>query len=203
MKLSTLSAIHLTAAVGLAVTAFTPDADAVPINGMITFAPVASLDIPGSIHTVSGMTTVTFPAPMTVATTSGSYDSVGLGANASFMKFAFTGSGTDSDLLSAPVNVWSVGGFAFGLTNLTNTFVGSTSFSIMGEGFAYGPGDFTGTAGTFSLAGGIDGTTFTFQRTETVSGTAPVEVPDTGGTLTLLGMGVLGLEGLRRRLSLA
>ena len=201
-KLSAIAAIHLAAAIGLTAMILTPKADAVPVTGAITFAPAAGLDIPGGIPTEGDVTSVTFPAPMTVASTLGSYSAVGPGTQASFMKFAFTGSGTASELVSAPVSVWSVGGFSFSLTSLTDTFVGSSSFSIMGEGIAFGPGDFTGTAGTFSLAGSVDGTTFTFQRTETVNAGA-AEVPDTGATLALLGMGLLGLEGFRRKLALA
>ena len=175
-----------------------PAAKAVPINGTITFSPPDPNTF-GSVTTVAGTTTVAFPTPMLVQTTVGDYNAVPLLTPATFTNFSFTGSGAASTLVGAPITVWTVGGFSFQLTSLLSTTVSPGVFSILGSGIASGAG-FQDTAGVFSLSGTGTQPSFTFQASTTASGVA---VPDGGATVALLGLTLVGLEAMRRKLVLA
>ena len=175
-----------------------PAAKAVPINGTITFSPPDPNTF-GSVTTVAGTTTVAFPTPMLVQTTVGDYNAVPLLTPATFTNFSFTGSGAASTLVGAPITVWTVGGFSFQLTSLLTTTVSPGVFSILGTGIASGAG-FQDTAGVFSLSGTGNQPSFTFQASTTASGVA---VPDGGTTVALLGLTLVGLEGMRRKFMLA
>jgi hypothetical protein len=175
-----------------------PAAKAVPINGTITFSPPDPNTF-GSVTTVAGTTTVAFPTPMLVQTTVGDYNAVPLLTPATFTNFSFTGSGAASTLVGAPITVWTVGGFSFQLTSLLSTTVTPGVFSILGTGIASGAG-FQDTAGVFSLSGTGNQPSFTFQASTTASGVA---VPDGGATVALLGLTLVGLEAMRRKLVLA
>ena len=190
----------LLAALGIACFAWTatPSANAIPINGTITFSPPDPNTF-GTVTTSGGTTSVVFPTPMLVQTTVGDYNAVPLLTPATFTNFSFTGSGAASTLVGAPITVWTVGGFSFQLTSLLSTTVSPGVFSILGNGIANGPG-FQATAGVFSLSGTGNQPTFTFQASTTASGVA---VPDGGTTVALLGLTLVGLEGMRRKFMLA
>jgi hypothetical protein len=88
--------------------------------------------------------------------------------------------------------------YSFDLTALTSGAVtGSgalTSMGFTGTGTAYING--VGSAATWSLQGGGRNFQFTFSSsTTTASG-----VPDGGATVALLGMGLVGIAALRRKL---
>ena len=167
--------------------ALTPSASAIPINGTITFSPPDPSTF-GTVTTAGGTTTVAFPTPMLVQTTTGDYNPVALGSTATFTNFSFTGSGAASNLVGAPITVWTVGGFSFQLNSLTSTVVPASgtlgAFSILGTGVATGAG-FEDTLGTFSLSGTGVSPQFTFQASTSAVGQ---RVPDGGATVALLGL---------------
>ncbi len=95
--------------------------------------------------------------------------------------------------------LWSVGGFSFDLDTATIDTQNSHLLSITGTGTLSGAG-FDPTPGTWAFsaqsAGGIHQTSFTFSAdTNTGAG-----VPDGGSAVALLGIALVGLEGLRRKL---
>jgi hypothetical protein len=90
--------------------------------------------------------------------------------------------------------LWSVAGFTFDL--LSSTVVTHTSgfLSIEGAGIVSGNG-FDPTAMTWSFTSqNKGGSTFSF------SGTGATVVPDGGSALALLGVALVGIELLRRKL---
>ena len=104
---------------------------------------------------------------------------------------------------TATPGLWSVtfGGntFSFDLASDTVFSPRSTQFlNVSGPGTIHGTG-FLDTPGEWSFtstnANGQDRTSFTFTTDTTANG-----VPDGGATVALLGLGLAGLEGLRRLL---
>lgn len=94
---------------------------------------------------------------------------------------------------SQPINaLWSVGGFTFDLATISQTVSNPTQLGFVGTGSISSAG-FDTTAGTWQMTFGRSGSAFTFQATST-------SVPEGGAAIALLGLGLLGLEGARRRL---
>ena len=95
--------------------------------------------------------------------------------------------------------LWSVGGFSFDLDTATIDTQNSHLLSITGTGTLSGAG-FDPTPGTWAFsaqsAAGIHQASFTFSA-DTNTGPG---VPDGGSAVALLGIALVGLEGLRRKL---
>jgi hypothetical protein len=119
--------------------------------------------------------------------------------------FAFIPAGTQATMAqpwifnpSTPTpGLWSVGGFTFDLFSSTIVTQNAHFLSITGTGIVSGNG-FDPTAMEWSFttqsAGGRTGTIFSF------SANNGVVVPDGGPAVALLGIGLIGIEVLRRKL---
>jgi len=107
-----------------------------------------------------------------------------------------------SSILGAGV-IYKVDGFTLTLTSLTLTSESAKNLILDGEGFLSGHG-YQKTPGdiniAFSRSGNrLPGASFTFAATSSAN---PVPtVPDGGTTAMLLGVGLLGVAGLRRKLA--
>src|SRR5215217_5205370 len=113
---------------------------------------------------------------------------------------------------SAPASpLWTVGGFVFNLTSSTIVLQTSKFFVIEGRGILTGPAGFDATPGTWALTGqqadGSQQNSFSFSANisgvgEAVPGGAEVKVsvPDGGSTVALLGVALIGVAALRRKL---
>jgi VPDSG-CTERM motif len=98
---------------------------------------------------------------------------------------------------TATPGLWSVGGFTFDLLSATVVVQNAKTLSIEGTGIVSGNG-FDPTAMDWSFttqsAGGKTRTTFSF------SGNGVTGVPDGGSAVALLGIALIGIEVLRRKL---
>lgn len=188
MKLSkNICALLITAS--LATGFATQQAKAVQISGSIDFA--------GTAH---------FNAPLTTATQVVDFANTHVEfATGDFATFTST---NDPVAITAPYvfnpstsysPLWSVGGFVFNLaqsTIITQTQSGlliTGTGTLMGNGFDDTPGAWAissqnpgqSSRSTFAFSAGIDA--------------LPSQVPDGGSSVALLGVGLMMLEGLRRR----
>ena len=165
-------------------------ANAVPITGSITFSGGVQLN-----GTSAGNSTAVLSwnneagGPPVVSSTSGSFNTVAIGTQATFTnnyQFNFVGS----------FLLWQVGGFSFTLNQSNIVFQGPGFVTVQGFGTLSGNG-FDPTAGIWR---------FTSQDPSagappTFSFSASTEaLPEGGATLALLGLGLAGVEGLRRKL---
>jgi hypothetical protein len=98
--------------------------------------------------------------------------------------------------------LWSVGGFIFNLTSFNtpvrtdNSSPTPDTLGLSGTGIISGAG-FDATLGGWTWTGTMDGTsTFSFAST-TIAGAG---VPDGGATVLLLGVALVGIATLRRRM---
>ena len=87
---------------------------------------------------------------------------------------------------------WQVGGFTFQLTSSSVNSQTNTFLDVSGSGFITG-NNFESTPGTWTFNITNQSSAFSFQS-------ATASVPDGGASLALLGMGLIALEGLRRRM---
>jgi len=165
-------------------------AQAVPINGAITFAGGVELDDPVTVNNatqVTGWLDENGDMP-TVQSVSGNMAAfVTVGDTATFTPFSTW------SFNSGPIALfWQVDGFTFSLIASHIVFQGSGFLNVSGTGTITGNG-FTPTAvdwfftvqddpanGVFSFSGG--------------------NVPDGGATVALLGLALAGIEGIRRKL---
>ena len=93
--------------------------------------------------------------------------------------------------LAAPVDpLWAVGGFEFALGAVSVDFQNATFIILSGTGIISGNG-FDPTTGTWNLTGNNSGMLFNFS-----AGSLAVPEP---GSLSLLGLGLIGFAVLRRR----
>lgn len=189
MKFTKTALAFLT--VALVTTAFTtPTARATMINGAITFAGGAVYDT-NSLATATRVNNFT---AVTVKSRDGDFaSSVNVGDSVAMASpWIFTPS-------TPTLGLWSVGGFTYDLTSSTvvvqsgNFLVITGTGTISGNGFETTPGTW-GFTSQFPKANGV----FSFS-----SGSAAHGVPDGGTTVALLGLGLAGIEILRRRLQLA
>jgi hypothetical protein len=98
------------------------------------------------------------------------------------------------DPSTATSGLWSVGGFTFDLSASTIIFQGGGFLSVEGTGTVSGNGfDPTDGIWRFTSQSPSAAGVFSFSASTEV-------VPDGGLTIALLGMGLVGLEGLRRKL---
>jgi hypothetical protein len=175
---------------------FSQQAQAVPITGEIRFAGNVQLD---NTHLDSATTVVTWfdgfntPGKATVLP----------GASGAFNGILFPTSTTMHNgwvfnpSTSTP-GLWSVGGFTFDLMSAVVTSQSANFLNVLADGILHGPAGFDDTPGQFSFtidnADGLPHLTFGF-ATDTVAG-----VPDGGAAVALLGIALIGIEGLRRKL---
>lgn len=192
MKLSkTILAVLGTAVLGL----MSQSAQAVPITGSIGF------NGSGFGSQSGNQSTLTFNNPMFVDQRTGTYLAIAAGTTANFAPIVWTGSGTNAMLISNNSPQWTIttGGntYSFNLLSLTSATLNNGAVSLQGTGIAFATG-FEPTFATFSVQG--TGNNFQFEIIQSSTTTNPNQrVPDGGSAIALLGMGVMGLEVLRRK----
>jgi hypothetical protein len=185
MKKLLLSLTLGMAAVGIA----TPKAQAVEISGVIQFAGKAVLN--GPVGTATGVTSWSSSAPGLVAGQANVIDASGDFAALAGTLATF---GAPWSFNSGINPLWSVGGFVFNLTSSAITAQNTSTVSASGSGIVTGNG-FDPTAGTwyFSTQPGSINSAFSFS--------ASSEVPEGGSAVAMLGMGLLGIAGVRKKLA--
>ena len=172
---------------------------AVPITGQITLNGGATISGGSPTTTIANFTTITMQAVGAVAFGGGSGSYSGISA---LTPVTFTTNplvvgapGTVGAIANAsPFYTISVGGFSFDLTVIVSNVYNSVSpqtRTLNGTGLLKGNG-FDDTPGTWQLSTSGTDTTLGFVSTTEA-------LPDSGSTLALLGMGLIGLAALRRK----
>ena len=159
-------------------------AQAVPVTGAITFAGGVTLDQP-SVNTATEVTSWVSP---TVQSVSGSF--------AAFVTTGDSVTFTPTWFFNSPAipSFWTVDGFTFDLIASSIDSQGSGFVNVSGTGFISGWG-LGPTQGSWSFTAqdpSSDGV-FSFSG-------ASQATPDGGATVVLLGLGLVGIEGIRRKL---
>ncbi len=173
-------------------------AQAVPITGDITFAGGVQLDT-SSAGTATEVLSWTGPGGTgmpVVISDDGSFSGIAAGTQVTFAAPWSFNSGAVSAL-------WAVGGFTFDLTSSHIVFQGGSPAGVLVDGIGAVSGnglDSEAMTWSFSTsdpgASGADSLIFSFQAASGATGT----VPDGGTTAMLLGLGVLGLGLLKKRI---
>jgi hypothetical protein len=166
------------------------NANAVPIQGSITFSGGVQLNgtSAGNSTQVISWLTENGQAPR-VSSTSGSFESVAINTFATFTNgYNFNTVG--------PFLLWQVGGFTFTLAQSNIVFQGPGFVSVQGFGVLSGNG-FDPTQGIWRFTSQDPSAgappTFSFSA-------STAALPEGGATLAMLGLGLAGIEGLRRKL---
>jgi hypothetical protein len=177
---------------------FCQQAGANQINGSVLFSGTAT----ASGDSGPGTTTISFTNPSwTVVSGLGDYST--FGTPATFAAFSFTGTGTGATLSGPGM---PQGTFTFGTPTLTFSFdllalvSGTTTggtMAISGTGIAHITG-FDDTPASWALEG--SGHNFTFDLLSASTTRSVPGTPDGGSAASLLGIALVGLEALRRRL---
>jgi hypothetical protein len=159
-------------------------AQAVPVTGAITFAGGVTLDTP-SANTATEVTGWVNP---TVQSVSGSF--------AVFVTSGDPVTFTPTWFFNSPAipAFWTVDGFTFDLIASSIDSQGGGFVNVSGTGFVSGWG-LGPTQGTWSFTAQdpASGGVFSFSG-------ASQATPDGGATVVLLGLGLVGIEGIRRKL---
>lgn len=182
--------------------------NALAVEGTITFLGTASADHASA----DGITTtITFANPWVVVFGDGDYSTVTpFVTTATFNNFSFNnddanGVAPPATLVAPVIPLWTFmfGGdtYSFDLHALTLGAVtidgaGNTAMGFTGTGIAYING--VGSSATWALQG--SGRNFSFTFNGATSSTSASGVPDGGATVALLGMGLVGIAALRRKL---
>jgi len=96
--------------------------------------------------------------------------------------------------------IWSIAGFSLTLTSISELPGNvATSLGLTGTGTLSGPMGTTPSTGLWVATFNREGTNFTYSSSTTTIN----DVPEGGTALALLGLGLLGLEGARRKLTAA
>ena len=161
-------------------------AQAVPLGGTIEFVGF------GSITSTNGnTTTIDFSDAMWTASGTGDYSNTA-GIQTTFKSINYTGTGANALLAGSVSPLWTFNlgatTYSFELTGVSFAYAGSGISTLAGSGIASITG-YDPTPGSF-----VFGSVFQF-----VSGAA-TSVPDGGSTIALLGLALVGVEGMRRRL---
>jgi|SRR5438552_12890045 len=174
-------------------------AQATQISGTIGFTSAANSSGGSIVNNGGGSFTLNFNNPMTVNFGSDDYTGT-VGATTDFHSITFTNGG---GLTSPNVPEWTfaVGGktYSFDLLSLSTAVFANgkaSGLTLMGDGVAHITG-FEDTNAIFALE--ATGTHLTFAILQP-SNTA-VPAPDGGSTLVLLGVGLVAVEALRRKLN--
>lgn len=176
---------------------FSQQAQAVPIQGSINFAGAVHLDnnnlalatTVGTWFDISGNAGFSNVAPGGT----GDFAGIAAGTQATMTQWIFNPS-------TLTAGLWSVGGFTFDL--LTATVVTQTAnfLNILGTGIISGNG-FDPTAATWSFtisnSDGLPHPIFAFGASASTLGQ---QVPDGGSAVALLGLALIGIDVLRRKL---
>ena len=173
-------------------------AQAAPITGDIDFAGRAFFDTQ-SLATATRVTLFTDAAGTAnranVVGSNGSFSGIAFGTSAVFNPYTFTP--------STPTNpLWTVGGFTFNLATSTIANQSASFLNVTGTGTLTGGAGFDPTPGswtfTSSSANGASSESFSFAANTRAQ---PSGVPDGGSALALLGMALVGVEAVRRKLA--
>ena len=187
-------------AVGLLVAQ--PQASAVPITGSIGFAGSGGASFSGgATGSNTGVTTTVSFGSMSIAARNGTYASVPLGTPVTLQNFSFTGGGPGNNAtLLTPQTEWTftIGAttYSFFFASLDPTSAGAnqSAISLNGMGTLSVTG-FDTTTGSFAISGTGSGGSYSILF---ASNTA---LPDGGTAVALLGIALIGIEGLRRKLA--
>ncbi len=175
---------------GLLLCGFSSIASAVPVTGSITFGGTVRLNgTPATATQVTSWSGFNGAGAPFVTTSSGSFSGIPASTIASFASPWNFNSG-------AVTGFWSVGGFVFNLSFSSIVAQGPGFVAVSGMGVITGNG-FTPTSGTWTFtandpSSGGPNPAFTFS-----AGTQAI--PDGGATVCLLGLGLAGVETLRRK----
>jgi VPDSG-CTERM motif len=187
-KLSkTMLAVLATGVLSCAV--FSQQAQAVQINGAILLGGRVTFDAPlGSATTVTNWFNVFGnPGMSSVLATSGDFNAILPLTSATMAPWVFNPP-------TPTLGLWSVGGFTFDLLSSTIVTQLPNFLNVEATGIIHGPG-FDDTPGTFLFAVTGSGIRFGFAAL-----TQAVPVPDGGSAVALLGLALIGIEVLRRKL---
>ena len=160
-------------------------AQAVPINGAITFA--GGVEMNGTADTATQVITWLDQsgAMPTVQSVSGSFAAITVGDTVTFQPGWFFNSG--------PIPVfWTVDGFTFSLIASHIVFQGDGFLNVYGRGTITGHGFNAPGTWSFSIQNDEGGGVFSWS-----GGSAAT--PDGGATVALLGLALAGIEGIRRK----
>jgi VPDSG-CTERM motif len=186
-KLSkTMLAVLATGVLGCAV--FSQQAQAVQIDGQILLVGRVTFDAPlGSATTVTNWFDVfQNPGMSSVLATTGDFSAIPLLTSATMATpWVFTPS-------TATPGLWSVGGFTFDLLSATVVTQLPNFLNVEATGIIHGLG-FDDTPGTFQLTVTGRGIRFGFAALTQA-------VPDGGAAVALLGLALIGIEAVRRKL---
>lgn len=195
MKQILASSIAMVVAAGFALSA-----QATQINGTIGFTSAPNSSGGSIVNNGGGSFTLNFSNPQHVDFGNGDYTGT-VGATATFAPITFTNGG---GLTSTNSPEWSftIGAttYSFDLTSLsTATFHNGnpSALVLMGDGTAHITG-LEDTAAIFALEATGNHLSFAILQP---SNTAVPGVPDAGSTVALLGIGLMVVEGLRRKLT--
>jgi hypothetical protein len=173
---------------------FSQQAHATPIQGSINFAGAVQFN-------TTSLATAARVVTWFDSNGNGGFSSVQVGGTGDFAGIA---AGTQVSMAqpwifkpSTPTpGLWSVGGFTFDLLSSTIVTQNASFLSISGTGIVSGNGsDPTNMEWSFSTqsSGGRTHTLFSFSADG-------VAVPDSGSAVALLGLALIGIEVLRRKL---
>src|ERR1700688_275700 len=168
------------------------------INGSVLFSGAATV----SGDSGPGTTTISFANPSwTVVSGLGNYST--FGTPATFTSFSFTGTGTGATLSGPgiPQGTFTFGTltYSFDLLALVNGITTSGTMAISGTGIAHITG-LDDTPISWTLAGSANDFTFDLSGSNTPPPGPGVPAPEGGSAVSLLGIALVGLEALRRRL---
>lgn len=175
-----------TLAAAFVASAFVPQAQAVMINGAITFSGGAVYDT----MSLATATRVNSFSSVVVESRDGDFSSVAVGDSVTMAQPWIFSPSTPTP------GLWSVGGFTYDLTSATVIFQSADFLAISGTGTISGNG-FEVTQGTWNFTSQTPSANGIFSFS---AGTAAQGVPDGGTTVALLGLGLASLELIRRRL---
>ena len=183
-----LNALKLIATIAIGAIAAS-SANAAMINGDINISGTGTLNGTG-VNDATQLTSITATVG---AGSTGDY--AGLSGSVTFKDLNWTTAGYTGAL--AIDDFWSVtsGGvtYTFDLATITTNQVVGGTLVIQGTGTAQASSGFSDNPyGIFSLSSSSSGTSISFSTT--------TSVPDSGHTAALLGLGMLGLAGLAKRL---
>jgi hypothetical protein len=188
MKNSTKALFATLAVVFLACATFSPQAQAALITGGISFAGSYKTDT-GNLNTANAFTKF---KSVFVVSCSGDYLSVPLFTSVTQKPFSF-----DPFIPNNPLWTFMSGGntYSFDLLTLSIDQQGGNTLLLSGTGDLNMTG-FDPTTGTWVFTANQGGGTFSFSSSDGA-------VPDGGSALILFGLGLGGLEALRRKLAVA
>ncbi len=162
------------------------NASAIPIVGEVSFAGSYVVD---NSNLLTATKFTSFSGVTVSALPTGDY--AGLAASSVTMTpFSF-----DPFPVGGVVPLWtipSVPGTSFDLLAISVTRLNASTLVLSGSGIAHKAGK-DNTPGTWVMTANTFGQTFSFSSTN-------ASVPDGGTTVALLGIGLVGVEGLRRKL---